>query len=266
MADSVRERLYSTEAIVLSRRNFGEADRICDVFSVRHGRLSLIAKGARRPDNRDGRSLDLLNRVVVQLYRGRNLDIVRGVEVVADHEGLRQDLDAYGHASYLAELVRVMTRDHEPSERIYTMLAQSLALLAEGVDPWKVVRYFEYALIEASGFRAQLYACATCREPISAQVNAFSIQDGGVLCPRCAVGAPGAIALSVNAQKYLRVMDREGLRRALALDLDEASRMQVSQTLTQYLQHLAERPFASLKVMSAMHGAIALDEQVTTDT
>lgn len=254
MTESLRDRLYSTEAIVLSRRNLGESDRIYDVFTNRHGKLSMIGKRARRPDNRDGRALDLLNRVVVHLYRGRNLDVVRSVEPVAAHPGLRQDLDAFGHACYLAELVRVMTHDREPSEQIYTLLSQSLALLSDGVDPWPLTRYFEYALLEATGFQAQLYTCPQCREPLTAQVNAFSIREGGVVCPRCQVGDPASIPLSVNAQKYLRTMQREGLRRVLTLELDEQSRSQVQRMLTEYMRHLAERPLSSLTVLHAMQG------------
>jgi DNA repair protein RecO (recombination protein O) len=254
MPDSPRDRLYSTEAIVLSRRNLGEADRIYDVFSVRHGRLSIIAKGARKAESRNGRSLDLLNRVVVQLYRGRNLDTVRGVETVATHPGLRTDLEAFGHASYIAELVRTLTHDHEPSEQIFTLLAETLALLADGVDPWPLTRYFEYALLEATGFQAQLYRCPVCRDELTPQANAFSIREGGVVCPKCRVGDPRSIPLSVNAQKYLRTMQREGLRRILSLHLDTESRAQVQRMLTEYMQHLAERPITSLAVLHAMQG------------
>lgn len=252
MPDSLRDRLYKTEAVVLSRRNLGEADRIYDVYSARNGRMSMIAKGARKAESRNGRSLDLLNRVMVELYRGRNLDIVRGVEPVATHPGLRRDLEAFGHASYIAELVRVMTHDHEPSEQIYTLLAETLVLLADGVEPWPLTRYFEYALLEATGFQAQLYECPRCREALTPQVNAFSMREGGVVCPRCRVDDPGGIPLSVNAQKYLRAMQREGLRRVLGLKLDPESRLQVQQALTGYLQHLAERPLGSLAVLQAL--------------
>jgi DNA repair protein RecO (recombination protein O) len=252
MTESLRDRLYTTEAIVLARRNLGEADRIYDVFSVRHGRLSIIAKGARKAESRNGRSLDLLNRVMIQLYRGRNLDTVRGVETVATHPGLRSDLDAFGHACYLAELVRAMTQDHQPNEQVFTLLAETLSLLSDGVDAWPLTRYFEYALLQASGFQAQLYNCPSCREELTAQTNAFSVREGGVVCPRCRVGDPRAVPLSVNAQKYLRVMQREGLRRVLGLKLDPESRVQVQRALTEYLQHLSERPLTSLAVLHAM--------------
>lgn len=254
MTTSLRDRLYSTEAIVLSRRNLGEADRIFDVFTVRSGRLSIIAKGARKPESRNGRSLDLLNQVMLHLYHGRNLETVRGVETIATHPELRTNLEAFGHASYVADLVRAMTHENEPSEQIYTLLAQTLSLLADGVDPWAVTRYFEYALLEATGFQAELYACPRCREPLTAQVNAFSVQEGGVICPRCRVGDPRSVPLSVNAQKYLRTMQREGLRRVLALRLEPESRAQVQRALTEYVQHLAERPLTSLSILHALQG------------
>jgi DNA repair protein RecO (recombination protein O) len=260
MPDTLRDRLYSTEAIVLARRNLGEADRICDVFSVRSGRKSIIAKGARKAESRNGRSLDLLNRVVVHLYRGRNLDGVRGVETLATHPGLRDDLAAFANASYIADLVRVMTQEDEPNERIYALLAETLALLSDGVDPWALARYFEYALLEASGFQAQLHECPMCREAITAQANAFSVREGGVICPRCRANDPGAVALSVNAQKYLRTMQREGLRRLLTLKLDPASKQQVERALTDYLQHVAERPIPSLAVVHALQLASPVSE------
>lgn len=252
MPDTLRERLYSTEAIVLARRNLGEADRICDIFSVRSGRKSIIAKGARKAESRNGRSLDLLNRVVVHLYRGRNLDGVRGVETLATHPGLRDDLEAFAAASYMADLIRMMTQDDEPNDRIYGLLAETLALLSDGVDPWGLTRYFEYALLEASGFQAQLQDCPICREAITEQANAFSVREGGVICPRCRATDPGSVALSVNAQKYLRTMQRDGLRRLLSLRLDPASRQQVERALTDYVQHVAERPIASLAVLHAL--------------
>lgn len=252
MTESLRDRLYSTEAIVLSRRNLGESDRILDIFSDRHGKFSIIAKRARRPDNRDGRALDLLNRVVIGLHRGRNLDVVRSVDLVAAHTGLRNDLNAFGHACYLAELVRVLTQDREPNRQLFALLSQTLALLSDGVDPWPLTRYFEYALLEATGFQAQLYNCSRCRELLTAQVNAFSIREGGVVCARCQDGDPTSLPLSVNSQKYLRTMQRDGLRRILNLDLDPLSRAQIQRLLTDYMQYLAERPLASLAVLHTM--------------
>ena len=184
-------------------------------------------------------------------YRLR-AEVGLGVETLATHPGLRDDLQAFASASYLADLVRTLTQDDEPNERVYALLSETLALLSDGVDAWALTRYFEYALLEASGFQAQLHECPICREAVTEQANAFSVREGGVICPRCRATDPGAVALSVNAQKYLRTMQRDGLGRLLTLKLDEASRQQVERALTDYVQHVAERPISSLAVLHAL--------------
>ena len=51
-------RRYTTEAIVLSRFDFGEADRILTLITPGSGKLKAIAKGIRRPTSRIGGSLE----------------------------------------------------------------------------------------------------------------------------------------------------------------------------------------------------------------
>ena len=53
-------RRYTTEAIVLSRFDFGEADRILTLITPAWGKIKVIAKGFRRPTSRIGGSLEPL--------------------------------------------------------------------------------------------------------------------------------------------------------------------------------------------------------------
>lgn len=249
MKSSLRDRLYTTEAVVLSRLDYGEADRILTVFTPGLGRLGIIAKGARRQKSRSGPQLDYFARVTLHLARGRDLDVVTGAETIDAHGRLRDDLSAYGYASYFAELVRALTQDREENRRVYELLAKSLALLDEGVDPWPVARHFELVLLAALGYRPELYECVQCQETLEAVTNAYSPVQGGVLCPRCRSIDPSALALSVNAQKYLRVLDRSGLAAAARLRPSERERMEIEQTLKQHFRVVAERDFTSLAVL-----------------
>src|SRR5687768_13192526 len=52
MTVPLRDRIYRTDAVVLSRLDFGEADRILTVYTPRHGKVRVIAKGARKPASR----------------------------------------------------------------------------------------------------------------------------------------------------------------------------------------------------------------------
>ena len=57
-----RERTYRTEAIVLRRSDFAEADRLLTLFSREYGKIRAIAKGARKPQSRKTGHVELFMR------------------------------------------------------------------------------------------------------------------------------------------------------------------------------------------------------------
>ena len=69
-----------TEAIVLRSMRYGEADRILHLYTPTRGRLSAIAKGARRARSRFGARLEPFFHVRAMLHEGRgDLLTVTGV-------------------------------------------------------------------------------------------------------------------------------------------------------------------------------------------
>ena len=252
MSVPLHERLYRTEAIVLSRLDFSEADRILTVFTPHRGKLSVIAKGVRKPTSRFGPHLEYFARCQLMLAKGRDLDVVTGAETVDAHLGLRADLDAYGHASHMAEILNRLTEDRQENEAAYDLLASSLRLLSDGVDPFAVTRHYELALLTLLGYRPELYRCVSCNAELTATTNAFSNRLGGFLCPVCRPADAGSRPVSVNAQKFLRTLDRSGLAAAARLRVDDSVRGELEATLGAYLRHLAERDLASLSVWHAL--------------
>lgn len=252
IVESLRERLYQTEAIVLSRLDYGEADRILVLYTPGRGKLDVIAKGARKNKSRLGPALDYFSRVSVELVKGRELDVVRGVESIDRFPRLSEDLEAYGHASYFVELVKALTESREENRPVYELLASSLTLLNQGVEPWVLARHFEMALLYELGYRPELFQCVSCGRPIEEQVNFFSAELGGMLCPECRNDDPSASPLSVNAQKYLRLLEREGLAAVARLRLSLAERMEVQQVTGAYIRHIAERDLHSLRVLTTL--------------
>ncbi|HEV2073269.1 MAG TPA: DNA repair protein RecO [Thermomicrobiales bacterium] len=255
MTDSMREKLYRSEAIVLSRMDYGEADRILVILTPARGKLDVIAKGARKAQSRLGPQLDYFARVNLELARGRELDVVRSVESIDRFALLRENLEAFGHASYFVELVRNLTQPREEHRELYDLLARSLVLLNEKVDPWAIARHFELALLTALGYRPELFHCVNCRQPIQPEVNAFSAELGGLLCPRCRNEDLASIPLSLNAQKYLRLLERGGLAAAARIKPGPADKIEIQQVTSHYVRHVAERDFHSLRVLGALQQA-----------
>jgi DNA repair protein RecO (recombination protein O) len=256
MAVPLQERLYRTEAIVLSRMDYGEADRILTLYTPHRGKLRVIAKGIRRPLSKLGPHLEYFTRCRLMIARGRELDTITGAETIDHHLHLRADLDAYGHASHMVELLNRLTEDRQENEAVYDLLARSLRLLTDGVDPFAVTRHYELALLTLLGYKPELYRCVSCQNELAAVSNVFSARLGGLLCPSCRTADASGRPLSVNAQKYLRALDRAGLTAVVKLPLSPDLRAELEGVMAGYLRHLAERDLSSLKVWHAMRDVV----------
>ena len=92
---------YVTEALILSVRDMGEADRLAVVFSREHGKLSAAAYGARRPRSRLAGSVQSFSLVEVSLMPGRNLETIGQCEVKRSFRELREDITLMTYAAFL---------------------------------------------------------------------------------------------------------------------------------------------------------------------
>jgi DNA repair protein RecO (recombination protein O) len=253
------DRLYRCEAIVLARMDFGEADRILTLYSRQHGKLRVIAKGARRPLSRLGPHLEYFSRSQLMLARGRELDVVTGAETEDAHLPIRNDLDAFGHASHMVEILARLTEDRQENHAVFDLLARSLRLLADGIDPFHVTRHYELALLILLGFRPEQYHCIECRAALAPAPHQFAVDMGGFFCEQCQKRGVGARVVSVEAQKYLRALDRGGLSATVRLRIEQPLREELEGLLGAYLRHIAERDLGSLRVLRELHEGSSYD-------
>ena len=140
-----RERTYRTEAIVLKRRDFAEADRLLTLFGREQGKIKAIAKGARRPQSRKTGHVELFMRTRFLIARGRNLDIITQAEMVESYAPLHDDLVRATYASYAVELLDRFTVESDPSPPLYDLLADALRWMAETDKLLLAARWHERA-------------------------------------------------------------------------------------------------------------------------
>ncbi len=145
LADRFGMPQYNTTAIVLRRIAFGETDNILTLMSKDHGRLSAIAKGARKPISRLSGATDLLACSKFALATGRagSLQVVVQAEVVDAFPDLHKSVAKLAHAQYFIELMLVFTAEDDPHPELYQLLLRSLRLLEKADDPDTIARWFE---------------------------------------------------------------------------------------------------------------------------
>lgn len=122
----MKPRSYTSAGIVLARRNFGEADRILVVYSKVFGRISLIAKGVRRPKSRKRGHIEVFSLINFQASAGRGLDIMTEAELIDGFKGVRSSLNKISLAYYLSEVVGRITHEGEPNKELFELILEYL--------------------------------------------------------------------------------------------------------------------------------------------
>jgi DNA repair protein RecO (recombination protein O) len=250
-----RERVYRTEAIILRRRNWGEADRILTLFSPLRGKFRAKAVGVRKPRSRKAGHLEPFTRTMLLLAKGRELDIITQAETVEAFRALREDLIRLAAATYAAELLDRFSPEEVENLKAYELLGSTLEALcrAPAVEP--VLRSYDLHLLEALGYRPQLGSCTVGQEDILPRDQFFSPSRGGVVCPTCVSSAPDCQPLSLGALRVMRHLQRENLDAVENLKVSPKVSAEVELTLQGYILHLLERPLKSPPFLHEVAGA-----------
>ena len=148
----MHEHSYSSEGIILGRRNFGEADRILSIYSKDHGRISIIAKGVRRPKSRKRGHLEIFSLVKFQASIGHGLDLMTEVEVVDDMAQIRKNLSKVSLAYYFCEVAGKITHENEQNYELYHHLLSSLENLKEGKGLKEIRLNFIENILQITGY------------------------------------------------------------------------------------------------------------------
>jgi len=258
---------YQADAIVLRRLDYGEADRILTLLTREHGKLSAIARGARKSQARAG-ALDLFGRSRMMLAKGHNLDVVAQVERRGDARHISGDMQRTAYASLVAEVVDKVLEDRHPVDDVFDLVVETLDRLnlpsrSSRADAcWFLMR-----ILDLLGYQPQLQDCAGCGaaspSPSTGEGRGggaaenrvwFSPLLGGLLCPRCGGHDQAGSALSLTAVKVLRVMQAGDGALYDRLRLTPELLDEVERALEDQLEYHLDRHLKSLDFLRSVRG------------
>ncbi|HNN01573.1 MAG TPA: DNA repair protein RecO, partial [Turneriella sp.] len=124
----MRERVYRTEAVIIRRSDFGEADRLLTLITPA-GKRRVIAKGARKTTSRLAGHIELFTHTMLLLAVGRTLDIVTQSTILHSFDGMRADLERISAAYYAAELIDRLLEEEDENRPAFDLLVSTLAAL-----------------------------------------------------------------------------------------------------------------------------------------
>jgi DNA repair protein RecO (recombination protein O) len=238
---------YREQGIVLRTYKLGETDRILNVLTQGRGKVRAVAKGVRRPGSRFGGRLEAFSHVELQLYEGRDLDVINQADLIAPHAHVREDYALSACASVMAELTDAVAQEGERDNRLFLLLRAGLqALDARPPYPAIFTDAFLIRAAAATGFRVFTTACASCRAP---GPHAFlSVVRGGTLCADCAPAGTKAVdERTLGLVRLLAGDEWAALPRAAS---DEQARTVAASFVRAFVEHHLDRRLRSYDMVA----------------
>ncbi|MDM8525502.1 DNA repair protein RecO [Desulfococcaceae bacterium HSG8] len=180
---------FSTHAIMLRRIDYGDYDLIITFFTPDSGKVSVIAKSAKRSKKRFAGILELFSVLQVVFSRGRGLPVLQEATLNQPFIKIRTDIKKTAYASYWAELINEWIEEGEAQVRLYELFLYVLGELDIGNIPEPVLSIlFQMKFMSISGFYPNLTHCNLCgieMENMKKNRIMFDLEGGGIVCEKC---------------------------------------------------------------------------------
>lgn len=190
--------------IILSENNLGDFDKMLTMLTPGAGKISCVAKGARRPKSALLAGTQIFCFGEYLMYKGTNTYHINSVETIEVFYNIRTDLDKLKYAVHINKIVQDVTHENENSYNILQLLLNTLYTISEtDKDLDMVLGVFKLRLLTILGFTPNINKCTNCKEKENLQY--FSIRDNGFKCEACSKQDKSTIKMSestINAIKY----------------------------------------------------------------
>ncbi len=198
--------IIKTEAVVLSKLNYGDTSCIASLYTKEYGKLSAIIKGGRSPKSKMGLLVDPLNHLQLIIYNkeSRELQLISSADLVTHFSRIKNDFDKLKYAYAILELVKKCTVEHEANEKIFRGIIRILELIDASKEPDEVLfgRFFLFFLKE-TGIEPQFEKCAGCGKTTLENMELSYNNELGILCNNCRKDYIASYSISAELFRYL---------------------------------------------------------------
>ena len=198
--------IIKTEAVVLSKFNYGDTSSIATFYTEDSGKLSAIIKGGRSSKSKIGRAVNPINHLQIIFYKKdtRDLQFLSGVEIISHFPRLKENLDSIKFAHAIIELVKNLSPEGEPNKKLFKGIVRILTLIDSSNEKPGILfgRFFLFFIGEI-GYKMVLDKCSVCKSGNLVNKNLGYNYDNGLLCEKCSIERMNNYKISPELFYYL---------------------------------------------------------------
>jgi len=186
--------------------DYRDSDRIVTLLTEDYGKISAMARGARKSQRRFGGALQPYVLMNADFREGRGeLAHLERVSVDRSFHGILRSLEAIGAAGAALAVIRERIPDREPEPVVFDAAVRFLEALDEHAPTEEALLTLQIRVLNVLGFSPTLDRCVGCgKVPAPGRAASFDASRGGIVCRACGGGrlvlSAGALLLWATVQ------------------------------------------------------------------
>ena len=225
--------IVSTDAIVLRTVNYSETSIIVTVFSKEFGKITLMAKGARKPKSPFAAQLEPMNIININYFHkdGRNIQLLKNSSFIEDSMNIRDNFDSLNYGLTIVEILDKLLHEHDIDPIIFRLSIRILlALKTAQINYDIVLSFFLLQLSIRLGFMPELNKCCNCSANL--ETAKFDEHRGELICKNCI--HEGKINFSSRTINLLKALLKTHIDHLHALKYDDQNLKELDSFLDYY--------------------------------
>lgn len=238
--------LQKCEGIVIRTHDYGESNKIINVYTREFGKLGMMARGAKKPNSRLSAVSQLFTYGYFLVQTGNGLGTLQQGEMISSMRFIREDIFQTAYASYIVDLLDKSVEEKQRNPFLFELLYQTLNYINEDVDIDIITNIFEMKMLNTLGLYPILDQCAVCGNKNGK--FAFSIRENGLICHRCFEKDPYLLPISQSSIRLLRLFYYIDIHRLGSISVKPETKKELRRTITMYYDeysglHLKSKKF-----------------------
>jgi len=215
------QKIVKTKGIVLAETNFSESDKMLTVLTPDLGKISCVAKGARRLKNKLMPISQVFAFSDMILYRG-NSDTyyINSAELIDSFYSLRMDYDKLECAMECLSFAKRNIHENQISVLMIKLLLNTIYLLSVGEKSTDFIKsVYELKATCILGYKPHFLTC--CSICGNKELLGFSVSKNGLVCKKCGIIDKSVISLSPGTIQAIGYIISSELKKLFSFEITD---------------------------------------------
>ncbi|MDD2371322.1 MAG: DNA repair protein RecO [Firmicutes bacterium] len=237
----------SVEGIVILSREYRDSDKSIIIFTKDRGRLSFVAKGARKLNSKNRSSTDLLVHGEYQLSKGKAYYVLNQGQVIEGFMNIRKDLLKTSVAMTMTVFLNDVLVDNMSQKEVFELLIWTFNRLGNTKDPKFLLRYFLIKSILYLGHQPNLVACNICN--INSDNYFYQFSEGNLICDSC---TKEGFCIEADLIKIYKILETDSFDQLKEFEVTKALLEKLDYFLEKLIEHITDKKFTGFDYLKKL--------------